>query len=285
MKLTKIRFFRDQLGMTRKELADGVCDESTLYRIEMGQQTPSLEVLLRISKKLNVSLDDLLHNQDDLQIDKYKEICRELAYNQQYIELSLVVQEFEEKVKVHEEYKDNVEISRFITWQKRICKHKQEEQHEEALSLLKSIYNPHLLKELDIFICNSIGMVCLDKEGVHASFPYFQKAYYAAFQVKLKDKKIIPIVGYNLAYCYYYKGNLEKAIFIAYETLSFLERNQLSFMLGKTTHMLGMLYKKQGEIKESLSYLRQSKFFFEFEAKGELVKKVKQDIEDLLKEE
>ncbi|WP_082051244.1 helix-turn-helix transcriptional regulator [Rossellomorea aquimaris] len=46
-----IEYYRKKAGMTRKDLAEGICDESTLFRIEKGSQNPRLDLLFEISKK------------------------------------------------------------------------------------------------------------------------------------------------------------------------------------------------------------------------------------------
>jgi len=72
----KLRNFREDLGLTQKELARMVreetgtrTDQTYIGKIELGIQPPSLKTLYRISKVLSVSPWELLADEKDL-IDK-----------------------------------------------------------------------------------------------------------------------------------------------------------------------------------------------------------------------
>ncbi|MBE5905399.1 MAG: helix-turn-helix transcriptional regulator [Lachnospiraceae bacterium] len=57
----RIRFYRNQCELTQEELAEK-CDVHPTYigQLERGEKTPSLDVLFRISKHLQVSMTFLL---------------------------------------------------------------------------------------------------------------------------------------------------------------------------------------------------------------------------------
>ena len=65
----KLRALREQRGMTTRQLSAQLGISSTGYisKLETGKKKPSLELLLRISLFFNVSTDQLL--KDDLEID------------------------------------------------------------------------------------------------------------------------------------------------------------------------------------------------------------------------
>lgn len=56
-----IRFYREQKGMTRKELADAIgVSEAEIIAYERGMESPLLDKFIRISEVLGVSLGDLV---------------------------------------------------------------------------------------------------------------------------------------------------------------------------------------------------------------------------------
>lgn len=65
----KLRTLRTQRGMTTRELATvlEVKSHSHIVQIEAGKRKPSLEVLVKIMKVFDVSCDQLL--MDDLEVD------------------------------------------------------------------------------------------------------------------------------------------------------------------------------------------------------------------------
>jgi transcriptional regulator with XRE-family HTH domain len=51
-----IREYRESLGISRKELAEGICTEKYIYLIEKGERTPSVDILSVISERLGEDL-------------------------------------------------------------------------------------------------------------------------------------------------------------------------------------------------------------------------------------
>ncbi|AIW03662.1 transcriptional regulator [Bacillus phage Pascal] len=59
--LYNILELREKAGMSQVELADKLgIDKSTVNRYEKGGRQPSVEMLYKISKVLNVSIDNLI---------------------------------------------------------------------------------------------------------------------------------------------------------------------------------------------------------------------------------
>ena len=57
-----VRFYRLQLGVSQEELAHGSDSNRTyISDLERGTRNPSLEVVERIARALNVSMGDLLY--------------------------------------------------------------------------------------------------------------------------------------------------------------------------------------------------------------------------------
>ena len=61
MQKLNIRFFREQKGMSRKELADAIgVSEAEIIAYERGMESPLLDKFIRIAEVLEVSLGDLV---------------------------------------------------------------------------------------------------------------------------------------------------------------------------------------------------------------------------------
>ncbi len=277
-----IAYYRKQSGMTRKELAEGICDESTLFRIEKGAQNPRLDLLQAISGKLQVPIDYMVSDlpySDLIEQERYKSLCRELTYNQDYEALAFTLEEFGKLAGRYEHRPEYSEIIRFITWHNAVLLHLKENNLAEAESELDSIYEPRLRTELDIGICNSLGLVKLNRHGVSTAFTYFLKAHSAIDELPFKhDHTLTPRVAYNLAYCHYYKGDLDEAITLGYKIIGMLEKKQLIFTQGKTRHMLGMIYKKLRDYEQARDYLAEARFLFRLERNEGLYRKADGDL-------
>ena len=79
----KIKEFRDQRGLTQKELADLIeMGNTTIANYEKGFRTPKKNTLFKIANALNVTIDDLfpiLKQSDNSIIESVEEILSQLA--------------------------------------------------------------------------------------------------------------------------------------------------------------------------------------------------------------
>ncbi len=61
----KIKAIRDELGMTQKELSEGIVTRNMLSRIENGEALPSLSTLSALATRLSVPVGYLIDDRDD----------------------------------------------------------------------------------------------------------------------------------------------------------------------------------------------------------------------------
>ncbi|MCD2256465.1 helix-turn-helix domain-containing protein [Agrilactobacillus fermenti] len=60
---SKIKHYRRDLGLSQKELAEGVCTQATISLIEKQNKVPSIRILLSICERLNIELDDIMDSE------------------------------------------------------------------------------------------------------------------------------------------------------------------------------------------------------------------------------
>jgi transcriptional regulator with XRE-family HTH domain len=71
---------RCERGISRKKLADGLCNADTIRNYENGHSTPSFELVLKLLNRMNVTLSDFLHKTDTHEFgqkEKYAKIAQE----------------------------------------------------------------------------------------------------------------------------------------------------------------------------------------------------------------
>ncbi|MFQ9310364.1 MAG: helix-turn-helix domain-containing protein [Paraclostridium sordellii] len=81
--IKNLRKFR---GFSQSELAKNICSQSELSKIENAKLYPSLYVCYEISKKLDVTLDELIKNKFDFLEQEQTEKLLNLFYTQKYRE-------------------------------------------------------------------------------------------------------------------------------------------------------------------------------------------------------
>ncbi|MGN7479839.1 helix-turn-helix domain-containing protein, partial [Solibacillus silvestris] len=65
----KMTYFRKSKGLSIKKLAENLCDESTIFRLEKGKQLPRLEILNDICMKLEIPLQALFPFNEEVEVD------------------------------------------------------------------------------------------------------------------------------------------------------------------------------------------------------------------------
>ncbi|WP_160691630.1 helix-turn-helix transcriptional regulator [Clostridium sp. C2-6-12] len=67
----RIRKNREFLGLTRDEFAEAINISTSFYtQIERSERLPSLETLVKIAKKMNISLDYIVFGDDSIDVNK-----------------------------------------------------------------------------------------------------------------------------------------------------------------------------------------------------------------------
>ncbi|WP_017547739.1 helix-turn-helix domain-containing protein [Salinicoccus carnicancri] len=81
----RIKEIRNNNNLTQEELADGIISRTYLSLIEKGSVHPSTNVLIKLSERLNCSVNDFMQEVSHFRYNDV-EILREIAYYEQKIE-------------------------------------------------------------------------------------------------------------------------------------------------------------------------------------------------------
>lgn len=98
---TRIKNRRKELKLSQKELAEGVCKQGQISRLENGEYTPGAELLYELSKKLKVSMDYFFDEEvpsDTKELGKFKEIARTFIAQRKYESLKYIYELEKEKI-------------------------------------------------------------------------------------------------------------------------------------------------------------------------------------------
>ncbi|WP_334331806.1 helix-turn-helix domain-containing protein [Companilactobacillus sp. HBUAS59544] len=79
---------RKELGLSQKELSNGVCTQATLSKFENNGKIPSLKILIQLCNRLGLSLDSIIGVSDS----SIKKVAKEM--NQ--AEFNLIIQEYDQ---------------------------------------------------------------------------------------------------------------------------------------------------------------------------------------------
>jgi len=249
----RIAYYRTQRGLSRKETIDGICDESTLFRIEKGNSDPSIYIIQELCKKLNIPVsyifealnDDIKH-----EITFMKQRCRKHVYYEEYDRLST------ELNKLHEHRKQkNIQhksLDLFITWHQAILLRRKNNDPKSAHQLLENVISVQPVLEVEIGIMNTMGLICASLEEQESAFYYFQTCFLTLKTFpSLDDPTLFIRVGYNYASRLYFNRDYQKVMMIINELLDYLQIHQLKYMQGHIYHLLAITHGQEGDLNNT----------------------------------
>lgn len=262
----EIKRLRKVLSMSQKELAQGICCQTTISSIEKGRAYPSIEILYLLSLRLNVSMDyflKLLATNNDLytsEVIKNVEYFIKAKNYQEVLEITTFERKQRSKRNLGEKFNQFIDwhhyrasqIMGHITWQDCV---------KRLNDLLKS-KEVYKIQFQDLKIKNVIANVLSENEQ------------YAEAQVLYEDiiKCNIPIEKYqrfklkayfNLSKLHFYQENYKQSITVAKEGIT------LSLKLEDIS-VLGNLYLQAAQSmininiisEEIIDYLENAKFIY-----------------------
>jgi len=104
----KFRVKRKELGLSQQTLAEGICEQSQISKIERGHFIPSADLLFKLSQRLEVPLDYFFNEQIEVKsnLSNFKHLSARLLDDRNYDDLEYL-------------YKIEVERSTFLTLEDR----------------------------------------------------------------------------------------------------------------------------------------------------------------------
>lgn len=273
---SKVKSLREKRGLTRKQLCENLCDESTIFRLEKNKQLPRIETLEAIAEKMEISMHTLFYPYD-VKLVELKKRCRDKVYFEDYQGLKLSLLQLEETIKEYHKSYCQKEMTKFIEWHKGIlCQNLTKNIYEakKCLSTLTSI--KYCTNETDIGILNSLGLVYLELGEPSLAIKCLQIAADGLKSIPfVEDLTLSSELGYNRAYYYYVRGDFDEALKKGYKHLEFLQANHINYYLGKTHYLIGSILKSNNQYDCALFQFRKASFAFELEKnheKGKIVK-------------
>lgn len=184
---------RSTLGLTQKQLAEGICTQSQISKIEKDEVVPLANLLYDISKRLNTSIDvlmgDMSINSNEITIQKQ---IHKLLLQRNYNEISVFIKTID---KSNWSYQGEV----FLEWIEIIINIKLKS--EIAINKLLSLYETNINfidNELKANILNSIGIAYKQEKNYEQAKEYFLLAKSTLTQDVFNEDLKLKIL-YNLS--------------------------------------------------------------------------------------
>lgn len=263
---SKLYEYRKIRGMSRKELSEGICDISTLYRIENGLHHPHIHTLKLLCQRLRIPMNRLLTliEQEEIQyIYNKKQQCRQLVYEEKFDELAQLIHEIEMENKKRELIDFDFDL--FLQWHKAIISHELKGDIQQAKVELEKLCPKSgvYVTETEIGIANSLGYIFLDLDKFDQAMEIYQSIMKTYEKMPfIEDKLLYVRTVYNFIYSLYKNHQFEKVIDYSLKLLHFLETNHLKIMHAEINHMLGVVYERLNQLPKAIIHMEKATFLF-----------------------
>lgn len=144
----KFKSKRKELKLSQKALAEGICEQSQISKIERGNYMPSAELLYQLGKRLQVSMDYFFN--DDIKVKsnllEFKRLTEKLLNDRNYNDLAYLLQL--EKSKKHFL---SIEDETYLAWVETIIDFYSNDKKNEAIDTLETL-SKQINHQTDVYL-------------------------------------------------------------------------------------------------------------------------------------
>ena len=235
----EIRRVRKQIGLSQAELADGICGQSEISKIERGSVFPTMEVLAPISDRLKKPISywfEAAISDQYSHVEKIKNEVHQLINAHQYVEAySIASVELEKKYLLgeHNQFFNWVlTLSGFYTkkiWLQN-CIHQLEELLREKIFYTDA--------NQTMYIRNSLAILYIDAGEIQAAFTEFERIL--SYYNHVNNNRFFIQVMFNYSNALHSEKQFDKSLEIVDRALEFSKET-------KELGISGNLYFLKGE--------------------------------------
>ncbi|MFA9413037.1 helix-turn-helix domain-containing protein [Streptococcus sp. E29BA] len=236
----KFRLKRKELGLSQQTLAEGICEQSQISKIERGHFIPSADLLFKLSQRLEVPLDYFFNEQIEVKssLSNFKHLSARLLDDRNYNDL-----EYLYKIEIERGHFLTLEDRAYIEWVKAIIDFYQYNLQFEAISHLENILSKIstttliYLKVLNT-LSNFYSLVGREQE-----YEINYSRLVELYQTKNLNHQEFLFgyirVRYNYAHYLVSKEKYSDAIQEALETIELCKERQTSYQLAPLLILVG----------------------------------------------
>ncbi|HFI0447412.1 helix-turn-helix transcriptional regulator [Streptococcus suis] len=263
---SRIKNRRKELKLSQKELADGICKQGQISRLENGEYTPGSELLYQLAKKLNVSMDyffDEHISDESVELIEFKKISKNFINHRNYESLKYIYEL--EKGKSHRlSLSDKI----YLEWVGSLVDFYFFQKREEAMENLEEILKS--LTKIDINylqISNTLFNFYYDTENLDRFDRIKEDLNEQIMKLsldKIEELELSIKFNYNLSRYYWLQKNIDLAIKQVTATIRLCQEYRTSYLLADLFLLLGNLSLNFSERKTVKSYFETAHFLYKY---------------------
>ncbi|KIH71760.1 helix-turn-helix domain-containing protein [Salinicoccus roseus] len=255
----RIKEIRNNNNLTQEELADGIISRTYLSLIEKGSVHPSTNVLIKLSERLNCSVNDFMQEVSHFRYNDV-EILREIAYYEQKMEQGdysslhyFIEKEYEEVEQIPAPDSGRVHLLYAKYFKHTGDRRKLRVHIDRALELLSTVsinqaYIDAVILKVELLV---------EEDSYEASLDLLEDTLYTILRFSDFDLVVIRIL-FEVAQCYHKAGEyFTSSRFVArikkHSRMLNIDyrKDELSLLEGKNLAMLGKTEALEAMVSES----------------------------------
>lgn len=274
---SSIKTLRKKLNLTQAQLAEDVCAQTMISKIENNEITPNNRLLEKLSKKLNENLVDLVNKEkSNISAKKIKSI-------KDMIDISLTKRDYEMiDLIIH----SNIEIiekndTPYFRWIRGLLYYYKEDNPKKAIQEFDRLDTTNLSADFTVDVTCSIGIVYYEIGNFEKASNYFDIGL-KWFSNKIENRsKVKLLLNYSL--CLESLDNDEKALDLIFQGIELSKKNSSLLGLGDLYYHKGFMMNKLKQYEEAIKSYKIAHSLFEVQENSRFSVMASLRVEEIIK--
>lgn len=273
---SRLKERRKALKMSQKELAEGICKQGQISRIENGEYTPGSELLYALSRKLRVSMDYFFDEQvqdEKNELENFRLVAENFISQRDYSSLKYLYN-LESKSSSHLSLSDKM----YLEWIQTLVLFYCDNNKLEAVSKLEELIKEKNISEINYLrFSNTLFNFYYDIDDLNQFNEIrdnLEKRVNNLIIHTIEELELSIKFNYNISRYLWLQNNVEDALNKISETIRICKRYRTNYLLADLYLLLGNASASFGNIDEVRDYYTKAKFLYNLDGNQEMSLKV-----------
>lgn len=281
---SRLKERRKALKMSQKELAEGICKQGQISRIENGEYTPGSELLYALSRKLRVSMDYFFDEQvqdEKNELENFRLVAENFISQRDYSSLKYLYN-LESKSSSHLSLSDKM----YLEWIQTLVLFYCDNNKLEAVSKLEKLIKEKNISEINYLrFSNTLFNFYYDIDDLNQFNEIrdnLEKRVNNLIIRTIEELELSIKFNYNISRYLWLQNNVEDALNKISETIRICKRYRSNYLLADLYLLLGNASASFGNIDEVRDCYTKAKFLYNLDGNQEMSLKVEHYIAEKL---
>jgi putative transcriptional regulator plcR len=273
---SRLKERRKALKMSQKELAEGICKQGQISRIENGEYTPGSELLYALSRKLRVSMDYFFDEQvqdEKNELENFRLVAENFISQRDYSSLKYLYN-LESKSSSHLSLSDKM----YLEWIQTLVLFYCDNNKLEAVSKLEKLIKEKNISEINYLrFSNTLFNFYYDIDNLNQFNEIrdnLEKRVNNLIIHTIEELELSIKFNYNISRYLWLQNNVEDALNKISETIRICKRYRSNYLLADLYLLLGNASASFSNIDEVRDYYTKAKFLYNLDGNREMSLKV-----------